>query len=190
MHYFHCLAVLLRNYLFITQTAFQNTLVTRSSKRWIHMTFRSEHKKRANQGKTMTLFMLRFFYEWQRILTKHTFVFAADEFLKQYWFSIKNIWRLYLYFSLKNSIFLPIISLRLLRLPLCFPLAFHVNEPFRPACDHNIFSSSSLLKVTIANLIFYAAQLNYFTNHDILMKLVWMRVRCKCSAIYYFMHLN
>lgn len=62
------------------------------------------------------------FYEWQRILTKHTFVFAAVEFLKQYWFSIKNIWRLYLYFSLKNSIFLPIISHRLLRLPLAFHL--------------------------------------------------------------------
>lgn len=84
------------------------------------------------------------FYEWQRILTKHTFVFAADEFLKQYWFSIKNIWRLYLYFSLKNSIFLPIFSLRLLRLPLAFHLLstsmnlfglFAITTFFRPFLD-------------------------------------------------------
>lgn len=84
------------------------------------------------------------FYEWQRILTKHTFVFAAVEFLKQYWFSIKNIWRLYLYFSLKNSIFLPIISHRLLRLPLAFHLLstsmnlfglFAITTFFRPFLD-------------------------------------------------------
>lgn len=51
------------------------------------------------------------FYEWQQILTKHTAMFSSAKndffFLKIYWFSIKNIWRLYLYFSLKNSIPFP-----------------------------------------------------------------------------------
>lgn len=53
--------------------------------------------------------MLLLFYERQQILTEHTAVFSTNDFSSEkYWFSIKNIWRLYLYFSLKNSIsFIP-----------------------------------------------------------------------------------
>lgn len=70
------------------------------------MTFESKESKDIQREEQLWHYLCFTFFTSNTERT-HTLVFSTNDFcFKKYWLSIKNIWRLYLCFSLKNSIFL------------------------------------------------------------------------------------
>ena len=86
MHYFTALVITYSSH----KQSFQSTM---KSLRHECKTSRSTKWKHKNYD---TIYASSFFHERRQILTKHTFVPFINVFsFKKYWFSIKNIWRLF-----------------------------------------------------------------------------------------------
>jgi hypothetical protein len=82
------------DHLFITQTVFSEHVEKPLA--WVYdLSKRKKGRKHKNYD---TIYAFSFFHERQQILTKHKFVPGVNVlFFGKYWFSIKNIWRLYLF---------------------------------------------------------------------------------------------
>lgn len=81
----------------------------------------SSRSERSRGTRNYDILCCSAFQERQQILTKHTFLAVPTAEL--YRFSIKNIWRLYFYISLKTSLSLALFGTSTSN------FIFHVNEP-------------------------------------------------------------